>query len=533
MLMLAWPLGVGGALTFFLESFILPRPRPCWKRPLAAISIHFGFWLLFFVLILALFRRPYLASTVVLALFLFLVLISNAKFNSLSEPFVFQDYEYFFDAFRHPRFYFPFFGVRLALSITAGIGLALFAGTLLESPLTAIIPVTTVIIGLMVLIALGLIFLWLGARQHLKMTFNPRVDIERFGLMPTVLSYALEERKPIGITPGRTSGVSSHHPRVLPNLLVVQSESFFDVRRAFPGIRPDVLGQFDLFKKASIGHGLLDVPAWGANTVRTEFAFFSGLDSTLLGVHRFNPYRWLVQQNIPTLTGFLKKLGYKIVCVHPYTASYYARDKIFPLLGFDEFIDIKHFNGAGKQQPYVGDLALAEKVGSIWGTYTRNSKQPLFLFVITMENHGPLHLESVQPDDMTRFLFKSLPKDCDDLIVYLRHLSNADQMIARLRRLLSTFTGDNWFCFYGDHTPIMPKVYERYGVPDGKTDYVIWNNKEVSGISMPLEMEIEELGSFLLNKMGLLTLDDEPANKLRLQSPYPISPSADSINVHR
>ena len=39
-----------------------------------------------------------------------LVLVNNAKFTALSESFVFQDYEYFTDAIRHPRLYIPFLG---------------------------------------------------------------------------------------------------------------------------------------------------------------------------------------------------------------------------------------------------------------------------------------------------------------------------------------------------------------------------------------------------------------------------------------
>ncbi len=41
---------------------------------------------------------------------LVLVLVNNAKFTALREPFVFQDYEYFTDAIRPPRLYIPFLG---------------------------------------------------------------------------------------------------------------------------------------------------------------------------------------------------------------------------------------------------------------------------------------------------------------------------------------------------------------------------------------------------------------------------------------
>jgi phosphoglycerol transferase MdoB-like AlkP superfamily enzyme len=93
--------------------------------------------------------------------------------------------------------------------------------------------------------------------------------------------------------------------------------------------------------------------------------------------------------------------GYRTVCVHPYAASFYSRDKVYPQLGFDEFIDLRAFAGAPKSGPYVSDLAVAERVCSLLSA--RLTSRPLFVFVITMENHGPLHLEKVHPGDAERF----------------------------------------------------------------------------------------------------------------------------------
>lgn len=80
-------------------------------------------------------------------------------------------------------------------------------------------------------------------------------------------------------------------------------------------------------------------------------------------------------------------------------------------------------------------------------------------FVISMENQGPMHLEKVQDDDMKRLYSDPPPADCEDLTIYLRHLSNADRMARMLRDRLDAVPGSGWLCWYGDHVPIMPKVY--------------------------------------------------------------------------
>jgi phosphoglycerol transferase MdoB-like AlkP superfamily enzyme len=234
--------------------------------------------------------------------------------------------------------------------------------------------------------------------------------------------------------------------------------------------------------------------------VRTEFAFLAGLGMAQLEGHQFNPYRRLVGRGFPTIAGLLRQAGYRTVCVHPYPASFYRRDRVFPALGFDEFIDIRDFAGAQKDGPFVGDLAVAEKVCSVLS----GAADPAFVFVITMENHGPLHLEQVGPGDAKRLYTKPPPAGFDDLTVFLRHLANADRMIGALRACLAQSPTGGWLCWYGDHVPIMPAVYDACGFTDGRTDYFIWQTGGAGANTDPLDLKVEDLSCVLLEKAGLL-----------------------------
>jgi phosphoglycerol transferase MdoB-like AlkP superfamily enzyme len=184
--------------------------------------------------------------------------------------------------------------------------------------------------------------------------------------------------------------------------------------------------------------------------------------------------------------------------VHPYPASFYARDTVYPLLGFDDFIDVRQFDGVAKTGPYVGDAALADAVCAL---LQADAAQPLFVFVITMENHGPLHLESVQPGDVARLYHTPPPAGCEELTIYLRHLVNADAMARRLRTHLMTLPGDGVLCWYGDHVPILPKVYAALGTPDGQTDYFIWS-KNARGQRAASAMPIDQLATQVITAMG-------------------------------
>ena len=494
------PLAVGALLSLAAEVLLLPRPRPAWRRAAGTNAIHAGLWLVLCACLLVVWRRPVFAVFNALALELLIVLVSRAKYLALREPFLVQDFDYFVDALRHPRLYVPFLGIAGCAIAALAYAAAVWAGVALEPSLLGTVSPADFGAGIGALAAVGFALLALGSRGAAPPTWDPSRDLERLGLAAHLWLYAMALRRsrndrptaaPFDLSPARGTAPQ-------PAVVVVQSESFFDPRSLHPGIRPAVLREFDALRAGAASHGTLEVPAWGANTVRTEFAFLSGLGAEALGVHRFNPYRRIARRGVPTIASFFRSRGYRTVCVHPYPAAFYARDAVYPRLGFDAFIDIEAFADAAKQGPYIGDAAVAEKVCALLG----EPGAPLFVFVITMENHGPLHLETVQDSDAERFYAQPPSAGSAELTVYLRHLAHADRMAGRLRERLESLPVPGWLCWYGDHVPIMPAAYAALGAPAGRTDYVIWRTGGVRGEARHLK--VEDLGVELLRAMGLI-----------------------------
>ncbi len=463
---------IGLTVSVAIERLMVPCPLLA--RPWPAWALHVGLWLVFYALLVLLLGRPWFSAAVISAFLLMLVLVNNAKVRALHEPFVFQDYEYFTDAIRHPRLYIPFLGWWKFLGAAAGFVLAISIGLWGETAPDHRFAWTGQMGGIAIVLILGVLFLLIGNKAKLPVAFDPARDILMFGLLASFWRYGWEERRvPTVISPFGLNVPSKTNDN-LPHLVAVQSESFFDPRSLYPGIRSDVLAEFDKLKADAVAHGKLEVPAWGANTVRTEFAFLSGISEKGLSVHRFNPYRAISGGwDVSSLASYLSRLGYRTVCIHPYPASFYQRDRVYPRLGFDEFIDIRAFGDAVRFGPYISDVAVADKVNAI----LQEAMVPTFIFTITMENHGPLHLERVTGSDINELYSVPPPAGCNDLTIYLRHQRNAGRMIAKLRQTLEQCVRPASLCWFGDHVPIMPVVYQIFGKPEGNVEYVLWHNR--------------------------------------------------------
>ncbi|MGP9765433.1 LTA synthase family protein [Halomonas sp. AOP13-D3-9] len=517
---LGWPLLVGLLISSGFEALLSPRPRPFWQRGLAANTLHLGSWLLLFGLMLLLLQRPWFAVMVFLSLQLVVVQSSNAKSHTLNEPFICHDFEYFCDAILHPRLYVPFFGVGLAIAASSAAAVAIGAFFYWEQSLVTSEGTSSFLTSALGLVALGTLLLVVGLRRLPTVTLQPVQDMHRLGLFASIWAYGVALMRAPVPTPEQspfhalTLVASSHQSeQPLPNVVLVQSESFFDPRPWCNEVNVNLLPHFDATRASATLQGTLNVPAWGANTVRTECAVLTGIAPSHWGARQFNPYRSLLRHPMPSLASALKAAGYRTVCVHPYLASFYFRHKVIPQLGFDHFVNIDAFKTSDKNGQYIGDEAVARKIGRL---LEDDDNRPLFVFVITMENHGPLHLEAPNHAMLAKALPNApwpLPDHLRDFTVYLHHLSESDKMLASVKNSLNTATRPGLLGWYGDHVPILPTAYEYFTPPDSRTPYMLWSTKTQATAHWTKEGEHLATNCFTTNSEPL----ELAANELGVQ----------------
>ncbi len=512
-------LGVTLLLSFIPEWFLKPRVAIS-ARSSVSFVIHVLVIVLIFSVIFLLLRRPYFSGLVALGTLCVFVIVSNAKHKTLREPLVVSDIAMFSQAFKHPRLYLPFLGIVPAIGAPLMAGVFIFFVIKYEPGFK--FSLWTMLVGALVIVAIGVLIKFLSLK--LRLTQEPTTDIKRYGLIASLCGYAFQARtgeykenirRVLSSSPFSSSSLEKQSPSHLeqnhkqkPNIIVIQSESFFDARRMHSSIKLSTLKNFDRLCKESQCYGRLSVPAWGANTMRTEFSFLTAIPSRDLGLYRFYPYHYLANQTIPSLASCYREQGYHCVCVHPHPATFFGRDRVFPHMGFDEFVDIGSFDTSKTFGPYLSDAAVTQKIMDILDESAKKKRhnKPVFIFAITMENHGPLHLEKTDSNDVANVYHDTPPENHNDLTVYLRHLKNADRMFGDLHDVLKESVDESMLCVYGDHIPSMPAMYEATAYEDDRTDYFIWRNKQNKDVNPDTDtdnnaknLEVEDLAECLLS----------------------------------
>ncbi len=494
-------LGLGLALIGWLILRLIARAgRAVWVALLLDLAPVLWGWSVFF----AATARPGFAGAVILTLACGLAIADWTKRLVLREPIVFSDSAELSQVFTNPELYLPFaprgllYGGGAALIIGAASLVPLEPGVwsaALWQPLVAFGASIALIWAMSRPPWLPAEAAWL--KRTLPPSGDPLRDCRTMGPLACLLIYGTIARaeRPRRLACVRPpAGVIEHTSGPKPPIILIQSESFFDARRLHPGILKDLLPCFDALSATALAHGQFTVPGWGANTMRSEFAVLAGLDEATIGFDRFNPYHRFALTPVNSLAWALRRQGYKTICVHPYSRRFYRRDLVLPMLGFDEYVSIEAFADAERINGFVSDVALAEFLVD----RLNSAATPIFLFAMTMENHGPWQTDPAGPSIE---LASGLPDTArlKPLRRYLASLRNADRMLSILSEALSARGDQGLLGFYGDHLPSLADAFDDYGFEDSRTDYLVWSPK--SGAGLQKELAAHELAGLVLSQI--------------------------------
>ncbi len=408
-----------------------------------------------FCALLAATMRPLLAGGLVAAIGMFLVVAQRAKRATLREPLVFSDGGLLWQVVAFPRFYLPFVPPVVAWG-GVGAGVALALALLVMEPAVGLDGgARLALLGLAV--ALGAVLLrpcWLlrgatGAHRTASAPpgDDPVQDAARFG---PLAAFALHAR----IAAGERGWRRAAHPpsaatlpagTAAPHIVVLQLESFCDPRRF--GLA-QALPEWDSLAAGAASRGLLAVPGFGANTMRTEFAVLTGLRGAALGLDRLNPYFRFALAPVASLAWACRGAGYATVCLHPFHARFFGRNRVMPALGFERFEAEPAFADAPRRRGLVTDGAIGARIVR----EIEAAQGPLLIFAITVAAHGPW-------------------RGPDPAAAWAADIAQTDAMLGAVARAARMSTRGVVIAAYGDHRPSLGAM--RAGTD---TDYLVWRS---------------------------------------------------------
>ena len=440
------------AASLLLDAAV--HPRAARLRRWRGLLLHLLVMTSVFALWLTGFGNATAAAVLATATMALFVVASNAKYKMLGEPLVFSDLALIAGIFRHPRFYFT--AIPLRQRWIAAIGASAAGVALL--PLISMRPQPHLVGAMMALLTSGVLWLVLRAGRFDAMVSTPDLagDVVRFGLIATLLVYWRRWRRTPDPQPcPALTPLGSLVGAAAPELIVVvQCESFADPAEITGEALPALPG-LDRARATAWQHGDLHVSGFGAYTMRTEYGVLFGRDETALGFRRYDPFLTAQSEASYALPARLAGAGYRSLFVHPHDLRFYSRDRMMPVIGFDEVIGESRFApidaGGGR---YVDDRTL----GATLVELASQAEAPRLIYAVTMENHGPWDSDNAR-DAAGR------------LDAYLSRLRSSDAMLDDLIQYLSTNGRPALLVFFGDHRPSIPGVTAPGGARH--TPYVV------------------------------------------------------------
>ncbi len=293
-----------------------------------------------------------------------------------------------------------------------------------------------------------------------------------------------------------------------PNVIAIMNEAFADLNAVNDlALEQDYMPFVRSLQGAENAvTGTLDVSVFGGGTCNTEYEFLTSNVSSMLRVGSY-PMQQFVNTESVSIASNLRSLGYKTVGLHPYYGSGWNRSRAYPLLGFDQFITIDDFaEDTGKIREYVSDEACYEKIIEVFD----QTQEPLFLFAVTMQNHGGYETAW---DDMPDDVSFAKENECEQTDRYLELAKLTDEATRKLIEYIDNSDSETIVLFFGDHQPSLGDEYgklfpvtttgelsgavKKYQVP-----FFIWANYDIAEEQLDY-ISPNYLAPLLIEKAGL------------------------------
>ena len=314
----------------------------------------------------------------------------------------------------------------------------------------------------------------------------------------------------------KNTAVSTQENSQMPNIIVIMDEAFSDLAYIGEfGTNEDYMPFFHSMME-EYPSGRLMVSVKGGNTANTEYEFLSG-DTMAFLPSGSVVYQQYIKDEVPTLASYLKKLGYSTTAIHPYLGSGWDRDTVYPLLGFEEFLDIDSLENPRYIRNYISDESAFDKIVEVFEN--KEEGESAFIFEVTMQNHSGYSKDYPGFEatiSLTDYAEASKNTQIRAVEKYLTLIKESDTAFEKLISYFETVDEPTVIVMFGDHQPSdyitnviarltgynlegsLEEYQQSFEVP-----YVIWNNIGLEKDESMALTSVNYLGAYLLNALDL------------------------------
>ena len=260
---------------------------------------------------------------------------------------------------------------------------------------------------------------------------------------------------------------------LMPNVIVVQLESFFDTKE-FLSLQTSQDPLPNLRKLSqNYSSGYCQVPSIGAGTANTEFEIITGMSLRYFGPGEY-PYKTYLKKNTAesAATAF-GSLGYGTHAIHNHSGNFYSRAKVFDNIGFDTFVCKEFMNFETTPNGWATDDVLLQHIDDCLD----KTEQQDFIFTITVQGHGSYPEDKLI--DYPNIIASGLSSQAknNQWEYYVNQIYETDKFVGNLIAMMEERGEPAVVVLYGDHLPTLGLREEDLKSESlFNTNYVIWDN---------------------------------------------------------
>ncbi|MBM6769631.1 MULTISPECIES: LTA synthase family protein [Bacillus cereus group] len=246
-----------------------------------------------------------------------------------------------------------------------------------------------------------------------------------------------------------SGNIGSQKKKEKPNIIFVMSESFWDPTKVTNlSFSEDPVPNLHHYIENFPG-GQTISPTFGGNTANVEFEALTSYSMSLLKAGSI-PYQQVItnKKEIPSIPTALKKEGYYTSAIHSFGRTFFKRDDVYKVLGFDKFNAEDTMENVDIDGDYISDLAMSKEIIA----ELEEQKQPTFIHAVTMQNHFPF-TEGRFGENLIEISGLENEESKGELETYTEGLRRSDEALQYLIEQLDNLDRPTLLVFFGDHLP--------------------------------------------------------------------------------